>query len=645
MDQSIAKPRFVHKRRATFVVLAVALLVGGFSMWRHLSLPEREQKPLPANAKSRYSSFGKFAFWFGDVAAPTRQRALPTGSYSNIEPKDYTEQGAGACGQCHPNHFQSWSRHPHRWMNAAATSDHVQGDFSDQTTLRYLGGKGRFWKEGNEFRMTVSRGAVCREFRITRTIGSRYFEYYVGVQTAGPEPADPADKGAEHVLPFGYWLTRRQWVPTVHIREDRADDFDDPRLNPYEGFYFRNYDDICGRCHTTLPMADWLARYPEDAGKYSPHRFGMDLTGYLKRQRPDLLQAPVEQMPTEELEKVMQGLMNNRPPSPVLHLGIVCEACHNGCKQHVADPEHALPHFFPTSPLIYAELPAEKPHGRTHANVNWICGRCHVGVRPLFPGGMSTWNSAEYSDAMRGGCYSQLRCVDCHNPHQATGPVWTHSADHDDASCLKCHAAYREAKARQEHTHHAPGSAGDRCMNCHMPRVNEGLDTVVRTHTISSPSKAVIIENNGPNACNLCHVERPIDWTLGYLRDWYGRNYRESAIARNYRPRQEPVGRIWLKHGFRATRLVAAAAYARRKNPDILPLLLTILDDKYLLNRQFGQLAVEEVSGQSLDKWGYSFLLSPDERAPVLPKVQEALAPGSRVQQKTQGEVIDANKR
>jgi predicted CXXCH cytochrome family protein len=277
--------------------------------------------------------------------------------------------------------------------------------------------------------------------------------------------------------------------------------------------------------------------------------------------------------------------------------------------------------------LLYAVLPRNDPHGRTQANVNWICARCHVGNRPLFPGGMSTWNSAEFSDAMRGSCYAQLKCIDCHEPHRTIGPVWSRTPDQDDKSCLRCHDHYREPKARRAHTHHAPGSEGDRCLNCHMPRVNEGLDMVVRTHTILSPTKAIAIEKNGPNACNLCHLDRPIDWTLGYLCDWYGKRYRESEIAHQYPYRREPVGVGWLRHPFRATRLVAAAAYGRQKSPDILPELLGILDDPYLLNRQFGQLAVEAICGQPLEKWNYRFTQSPEERAAVLPRLRAALAP------------------
>src|SRR5262249_52503951 len=159
------------------------------------------------------------------------------------------------------------------------------------------------------------------------------------------------------------------------------------------------------------------------------------------------------------------------------------------------------PHFFPTSPTIGARLPSDNPYGRTQKNVNFICSRCHSGERPSFPGGIFTWNSVEYSDAMHGSCYSELRCVDCHDPHRATGQAWSHTPDHDDGLCLKCHKQYAAGEARKAHTHHAAGSEGDRCMNCHMPKMNEGMDQLVRTHTIFSPTKRQPIEENGPNAC------------------------------------------------------------------------------------------------------------------------------------------------
>lgn len=609
-------------------VVLVALFVSGglgFAGWRWQSrsvAPPAAVEPAETG-QPRFWEFGnQYIVWWGGIPAEVRQQAADTGRYSNIEPEDYV--GASQCANCHADEYKRWAQHPHRWMNAAATADRVVGDFNNQR-LRYQGGIGRFWRDGEQFRMTAERGPVKREWRITRTIGSRYFQYYVGVQLAGPEPSTDARYRTDHVLPFGYWLTKRQWVITVHIRDDRADDVDDPKLNPYEDWCFADYDRNCSQCHTTLPAGDWLLRNPDETGRYSPYRLGLDLTAYLKKHKPDVATTTPERLSGEDVRDRLIGLIENRPPATIAHLGIVCEACHNGCKQHISDPEKVLPHFYPTSPLLAAELPATDPHGRTKENVNWICARCHNGGRPRFPGGMATWNSVEYSDAVQGACYSRLRCIDCHDPHKPTGLTWPHSADHDDNLCLKCHEGYRDATARRAHTHHAPGTDGDRCMNCHMPKINEGLDQVVRTHTIFSPTKSAVIEMNGPNACNLCHLDKPIDWTLDRLRDWYGRSYRDTEIARNYPYRTQPVGEGWLKHRFQATRLVAASAYGRQRKRETLPLLFDILNDKYVLNRQFGQLAVEAVSGQRLEPLGYSFLLSPAERAEVLPRLRNQI--------------------
>jgi predicted CXXCH cytochrome family protein len=613
------------------LVVVILLLVAGFFGVRYLLTADRQEpgKHTSTYKQPRHFDFDKFSLIWGSGAAEPAP-ATTTAHYSNIEPEDYV--GAEKCATCHQEKYKSWFKHPHHWMNAAATPERVFGDFGGTARFAYLGGEGRFWRDGDQFLMSAERGAVKRRYRITRTIGSRYFQYYVGRQLAGPEPAGDPRYEVDHVLPFGYWLRKKQWAPTVHINAERNEDSDDPKFNPYENMVYTPYDRSCSVCHTTLAAGDWLLRNPYVAGGYSPYPLAMNFSDYLhKHQRTPLAEHP-EQLSAVEAETVVKDVFENRIPAPILHLGIECETCHNGCKQHVEadDPAQTLPYFFPAGAALLARLPEQNPYGRSHDNVNWICARCHHGGRPQFPGGINTWNSTEFTDARNGGCYSQLRCIDCHEPHKATGPAWTQTPDWEDAKCLKCHQDYRDAAARRGHTHHLAGSDADRCMNCHMPRINEGLDRVVRTHTIFSPTKVAPIEQNGPNACNLCHLDKPIDWTLGYLRDWYGRRYNDAMIAANYPHRPGPVGKGWLKHPFQATRLVAAAHFGLQQRKDALPEILDILNDEYLLNRQFGQSAVEAIAGRSLDSLHYAFTLSPQERAAVLPRVRAALAGKNR---------------
>jgi hypothetical protein len=147
-----------------------------------------------------------------------------------------------------------------------------------------------------------------------------------------------------------------------------------------------------------------------------------------------------------------------------------------------------------------------------------------------------------------------------------------------------------------------------------MPRINEGLQDVVRTHMIYSPTRADMLEANHPNACNLCHTNRPIDWTLRYFKEWYGKTYDEGRIAAHYPDRGRPVALGWLASGNESVRLVAADALTRVRDFRALPQLLDALDDPYLLNRQFTARGLEEMLGLRLADFGYRFYLSQAER-------------------------------
>jgi predicted CXXCH cytochrome family protein len=285
-----------------------------------------------------------------------------------------------------------------------------------------------------------------------------------------------------------------------------------------------------------------------------------------------------------------------------------------------------LPQFFPTGPHLAVEAEETRlKFGRTHDNINWACGRCHTGRRPQFAAGMATWNSVEYSDAIRGSCYSQLTCTHCHNPHRSMGPRWSLTPDQDDALCLKCHGSLASAEQRRKHTHHAGGSEGARCMHCHMPRINEGVEDVVRTHMIYSPTRADMIEANHPNACNLCHTQKPIEWTLKYLKEWYGGRYDEGKIAANYRERDKAATWGWLHSDNPSVRLVAVEALTRGRDSQALPLLLEALDDPYLLTRQFAYKGLQDMLKVRLGDFGYRFYMTKEERRKPLAELRQIL--------------------
>lgn len=137
-----------------------------------------------------------------------------------------------------------------------------------------------------------------------------------------------------------------------------------------------------------------------------------------------------------------------------------------------------------------------------------------------------------------------------------------------------------------------------------------------------------MIHSNQVNACNQCHVEKPIDWTLANLKNWYGQTFSEQDIAANYPNREQPTAIGWLKSDNESIRLVAADALARAKAHWSLPELLQALDDPFVLNRQFARIALEKMLQLKLSEFGYEFYQTPTERKAPLQKLRQQLLSG-----------------
>ena len=593
--------------------------------------------PAAAIPQFRHQSFGDYTLWWDPIPEQLRQVASTKTTTTNIHPHDYS--GPDACKSCHKKQYESWSTHPHRWMNSLVENTTIRGNFDNQK-ISYLGGEVTFYKDAEKYRMRLERGDVRREYVIEQTIGSRFFQYYIGKQLEGPEATDHPLYSEAHVLPLGYWIDRQEWVPAVHVGSEPTEaERHDPYVPraPYShdmDEYAENTLDLyrsqCNFCHTTFPLGDMFVRFPRTIGRHIPTLTDVSLEDYVTKTRPEMWPAnrTSAEMSDDDFATVLREFHRLDATKHAVTLGVSCEACHLGAKEH-AEGKLKRPQFFPSGPeVVVRSKTSEYDLGRTHDNVNWACGRCHAGNRPQYANGTATWNSTEYTDAMRGSCYSKLTCVHCHNPHEAIGHEWSKPPAHDDGICLSCHQKFEPDDARVAHTHHPLNHEGSRCMNCHMPRFNEGLQEVVRTHTISTPTNRAMIESNQMNACNMCHVDQSIDWTLSHLKDWYGDTFDEQAINANYPDRKKSAAIGWMASDKEAVRLVAADALARADARWALPELLRALDDPFILNRQFARIGLEKMLKLKLSDFGYQFFQTPKERVDPIQKLREHLLPG-----------------
>lgn len=151
-------------------------------------------------------------------------------------------------------------------------------------------------------------------------------------------------------------------------------------------------------------------------------------------------------------------------------------------------------------------------------------------------------------------------------------------------------------------------------MNCHMPHLNEGLQDVVRTHMITSPTDVRMLDGNEPNACNLCHLDQSIEWTLKYFKDWYANDHDIDGIDFRSANRNQPLGETWMKSEREAVRLVSVAAVRRRHATWAAAQVIEALDDPYLINRQFARVCLEDLLSIKLVDFGYRFYMTPAER-------------------------------
>ena len=101
--------------------------------------------------------------------------------YSNILPNDYV--GPETCAKCHQDQYQLWKEHPHHCMNQLPNADTVMGDFDD-VLLTLPTGEIRFTTDDDgKYWMTITKHSeLHRKYVVTRTVGSRFMQFYIGKQ-------------------------------------------------------------------------------------------------------------------------------------------------------------------------------------------------------------------------------------------------------------------------------------------------------------------------------------------------------------------------------------------------------------------------------------------------------------------------------
>lgn len=393
--------------------------------------------------------------------------------------------GSVSCRECHERFYQLWSSSRHGLAMQPYTAEFSRRELTPQ--------KGEIQIGESSYRADISgstgyvqeRGAgKKKKYGIEHVLGGKNVYYFL----------TPLEKGRLQTLPVAYDVHKKEWFDTAasgirHFpggQTGQSVDWKDPAYT---------FNTSCHGCH-------------------------------------------VSQLTTN------YDLKTNTYSTSWAEPGINCEACHGPSAEH----NRAL-----------SEVPkGEKPKDMkilswkdfTPQQKNDACSICHAKTSPVtatfapgdrffdhfdlvtledpdfYPDGRDLGENYTYTTWKMSPCAKEgkLHCVTCHT---SSGRYRFKAEEKANDACMPCHE--KHVKDATAHTHHPEGSAGNKCIACHMPmtsfaRMNRS------DHSMRPPAPSATLAYQSPNACNLCHTDKDAAWADRYVREWRPRDYQAPLL-------------------------------------------------------------------------------------------------------------------
>jgi hypothetical protein len=559
---------------------------------------------------------------FGVESAADGGVAEPRVVRSNILRADYA--GSASCRTCHRSLYDDWLGSPMRQMTRLPANAKIRAPF-DGRTWKFKDDEAHFERQGGtRFVRIQSRRFGNHLYRVTRVIGGRTREDFAGVEVTGTQP-DASIVGDAHdevILPASYFFETASFRLkgySVMVRE---------RPGLKAGAV---WNQSCVLCHNTAPA--FLSLWGAVLGKGAPAYQGEVVDALLPESRRGKLQVTdanalnaavadevrllggPSDLPGDVPTSLRQGIvtMSQRfGAKHLLEIGIGCEACHGGCREHVLQPRVSTS-YQPRSSFLHVQSAQDRSPITRAESINRTCARCHQvlfsrypftwegGVRHSgSPGGSST-NSGEARDMLLGGCSRALACTDCHDPHRDDDPedLAALATPAGNATCTKCHSAFASRQALRAHSHHDPDAAGGVCINCHMPRKNLALTyTLARYHRIGSPTENARVLRDRPLECALCHARMSAEKLISTMENWWGKRYDRATLQALYGDLQQPPLLSTLTRGKPHEQAVAIISLREQNVREALPLVARQIAHPLPLVRFQARKAIDALLGR-----------------------------------------------
>ncbi|MGE3274829.1 MAG: cytochrome c3 family protein [Vicinamibacterales bacterium] len=407
----------------------------------------------------------------------------------------------------------------------------VVGDFSDSQRLAAHDRSYRFGMQDGRPFVTVTYGTgPTQTFQVDYTLGAKRYQGYLS----------RLPDGRIYVLPVFWHIESGRWVDWKEITP----------IPEGEHGLRQIWNVNCFNCHATnltsgfdLPSRTYDSRWTEmGIGCEACHGPGREHVARMEAWERDPASKPAfdDSSANPELSEIL-AIFSTKSAEP-RRIYDTCAYCH-GNKNNVFTgfragdryEDYALP-FLISEPIPDTDLQGEF----------WPDGRPNRFNRP---------QALTLSGCFKAGA---IACTNCHVAHgsrnQHSLKVNIYQRRNGDLLCTQCHteprgpAATRAAVAPggvpgggadgnivwsdgaiERHTFHKAGSAGSRCIGCHMSDVNWRMLVRRRDHTFTAPVPEVTVAVGAPNACNTCHDDKTPEWAASTMDGWWGDGKRRAA--------------------------------------------------------------------------------------------------------------------
>ncbi|HVF90857.1 MAG TPA: hypothetical protein VNH22_12370 [Blastocatellia bacterium] len=539
--------------------------------------------------------------------------------------EDYLQ--SGKCLSCHEDHHASWAKTYHSRMTQEARPASVQGDFERENTFEYQGVKARMEKRGEAFFMNLTfPDNRAQSFAIERTVGSRRIEQYVTKQD-----------GQYIRLPLAYDLVNRRWMS-----------LNGSFFYPDGGDYFQHqakWDANCVFCHNVKAQPN----FEKKTGRFNTEVTELGIAcGSCHGQAADHAEkaaSPLARTLWRLFEGSSTGIINPEKLSAERSM-MVCGHCHG---QRVPEPigriEEILGKGDPYDSgedlsSFYSPVTHQTRIGDfSFANRFWANGSPRL-------------TAYEYQGILRSACFvkgdhaKRISCLTCHTMHEGDPKGQITEENRTDKPCLTCHQEFDAPSELSRHTGHPVDSSGSRCYTCHMPRVVYGIMSIHPTHDITVPDPGLTASRSVPNACNQCHLDRSVNWSIDAVKRMWPRRF-QAAERSSDAQFDLPEGPRALFAGDALMRGLAAEALGgggpARPDPQWAgPFLLEAFTDNYPIVRFFA------ANGLATGPWQMSkpdYLAPPEARELALSMWRRAFDPSSQQRAKALADLLRSKRK